>query len=102
MIPRFANPHLLVETARHVSRAELYAEPDEEEVPSATTINGAGVNALASLESLLKRSLGDIQMDIPSSSEPKKKRRKTQVTSDEESKPEEDIPIRTLLFAMVI
>ena len=90
MIPRFSNPHLLVETARHVSRAEIYREPEEEEYPADTT--GANTDALASLESILKRSLGDVRLDITSSEEPKKKQKKTKhAESDEARKPDEVI-----------
>ena len=88
MIPRFSNPHLLVDTARHVSRAEIYREPEEEEYPADTT--GTNTAALASLESILKRSLGDVKLDITSPEEPKKMRKKTKYAkSDEERKPDE-------------
>ena len=84
MIPRFSNPHLLVDTARHVSRAEIYREPEEEEYPADTT--GTNTAALASLESILKRSLGDVKLDITSPEEPKKKRKKTKHTESDETR----------------
>ncbi|KAK7690645.1 hypothetical protein QCA50_005744 [Cerrena zonata] len=94
MTPRFSNPHLLVETARHVSRAEIYAEPDDEGMVSDhVTVDN---NALASLESILKRSLGDFQLDVPSTEGPKKKRRKTKAAESEESKPEGVVSFRLL------
>ena len=88
MIPRFSNPHLLVDNARHVSRAEIYRGPEEEEYPADTT--RTNTDALASLECILKRSLGDVKFDITSPEEPKKKRKKTKhAKSDEERKPDE-------------
>ncbi|CAL1716616.1 unnamed protein product [Somion occarium] len=104
MVPRFSNPHLLTETARHVSRAEIYAEPEED--LTHTHHAELEVTALASLESIVKRSLGDIQLNNLDAiqDEPKKKRRKTKhvstdVDMDASTMGNDAIPFRLLSSA---
>ncbi|KAI0078762.1 hypothetical protein K474DRAFT_804409 [Panus rudis PR-1116 ss-1] len=70
MLPRFANPHFLANATRTVSRSELYTDPDEETETAAPDTNK---EALLSLESILKRTLGDVLIPEPGR---KKKRRK--------------------------
>ncbi|KAL4248016.1 hypothetical protein ABKN59_002394 [Abortiporus biennis] len=62
-LPKFANPHLLPQTTHTISRADLEAE-DEGEPVHADISPDVDLEALSTLEHLVKRSLGDFQMDV--------------------------------------
>jgi len=81
MIPKFTNPHLRVQSTQIVSRHDLHAdgiEGKDEPVQD-------GANALATLETLVKRSLGEFQLQQgpEEDTKRKRKRRRVDVASEE-------------------
>ncbi|KAI0346261.1 hypothetical protein BDW22DRAFT_1425763 [Trametopsis cervina] len=82
MIPKFANPHLLVQASQTVSRADLDAEHD---TPILDEEEHSTNDDVLRLERLLKRSLGDlhIEQDPPSPDSHKSKKRKSKKNDED-------------------
>lgn len=81
MIPRFANPHLLIEETEIVSRAAIDANQD---LPH-SEVEDQDDEALATLQRIIKRSLGDFHISqdgFNASPEPKRKRRRVESVNE--------------------
>lgn len=85
MAPRFVNPHFVAESTQIVSRADL---EDAYNVSREDVVEDH--DAIATLENLLKRSLGEFQAENaePLIEHKKKKRKKEHKTHTAESPPE--------------
>ncbi|KAH8100152.1 hypothetical protein BXZ70DRAFT_907712 [Cristinia sonorae] len=95
MLPKFSNPHQRLQSLHVVSRHDLRASGDEdaeEHLDDSSTLD--------TLETLVKRSLGEFQLehgpDDDSDATKRRKRRKVETPAEEKGSEEEAIPFRLI------
>ncbi len=81
MLPRFVNPHTVSQSTLTISRDQLYENSDDNEIPK-----DPDVDALATLEKLVKRSLGGYHSDVfDDSVEPRRKKKRRRIEGGHEA-----------------